>query len=137
MVKQFGLEEPLVTSCTAEDKLFPVVFDCAVYPWERRAGVMGREIGVLDKTKEKKAGSWWSLGALSLVVGVVVGGLILWRRRNWVVCLIFECSHCFCFPDGDCCYFTDSDCCSFPDSDCCSFPDRFCCHFPDSDCRVE
>ena len=27
-----GLEEPLVTSRDAKDRLFPVLFDCAVFP---------------------------------------------------------------------------------------------------------
>ena len=27
-----GLEEPLLTSCRAHDRLFPVLFDCAVFP---------------------------------------------------------------------------------------------------------
>lgn len=87
MVARFGLEEPLLTSCAAEDKLFPVVFDCAIYPWAEEAVVRARDICVLDKAKEKKSGAWWRLGAFSLVMGVVVGGLILWRRRNWRVSL--------------------------------------------------
>lgn len=87
MVARFGLEEPLLTSCAAEDKLFPVVFDCAIYPWAEEAAVRARDICVLDKAKEKKSGAWWRLGAFSLVMGVVVGGLILWRRRNWRVSL--------------------------------------------------
>ena len=86
MVRQFALEEPLLTSSAAEDKLFPVVFDCAIYPWVEVKAVSGRDICVLDKAKEKKSGPWWRLGAFSLVVGVVVGGLILWRRRNCCVC---------------------------------------------------
>lgn len=32
VVKKYALEEPLLTSSTTEDKLFPVMYDCAVYP---------------------------------------------------------------------------------------------------------
>lgn len=28
-----GLEEPLITSRIAQDRLFPILFDCAIFPY--------------------------------------------------------------------------------------------------------
>ena len=30
--EQRGLEEPLITNRLAQDRLFPILFDCAVFP---------------------------------------------------------------------------------------------------------
>ena len=41
---------------------------------------------MLEKEEKKNGGSWssavWNMGKMMMVMGMVVGGIMLWRRHN-------------------------------------------------------
>ena len=66
-----GLEDPLLTSCRAHDRLFPVLYDCSVFPYVLSCNPWYSLI-----THYYKWSQWLSL--LILLVGIFV----YWKRRK-------------------------------------------------------
>ena len=77
-----------------KDRLFPVIFDSAVYPWVKRRGATTRDICVpkCEALQTRKGSFFWRITTLAMVLGlsgvsvwvcrVVAGGLFMYKRRH-------------------------------------------------------
>ena len=73
-----GLELPLLTRSDMKDRLFPVIFDCAVYPWVKRRGATTRDICVskCEALQTRKGSFFWRFTTLAMVLGL--SGISVW-----------------------------------------------------------
>ncbi len=67
-----GLELPLLTNMTVKDRLFPVLFDCAVYPLVNGFGLMSRDICVpkCETLQVRKSSVFWKFTAFAMILGL-------------------------------------------------------------------
>ena len=49
--------------------------------------MMNRDICILKKSNDKTVNTTlWKVGTIGMTLGVIVSGIIIWRRRGWIVC---------------------------------------------------
>lgn len=53
--------------------------------WEE--GIMISDICVLKKVDDKESSMIWKVGTMAMILGVIISGIIIWKRRGLVVCL--------------------------------------------------
>lgn len=73
-LNECGLELPLLTNMTVKDRLFPVLFDCAVYPLVYRFGVIFRDICVpkCETLQVRKSSVFWRFTAFAMILGLSI-----------------------------------------------------------------